>query len=402
VAKAVKSIAPTEAMQEKARLAAHTTRARHLFGGFVIPMYTDVFVRPEPRHVSLFSATEQTARYLGALAFRAAAEGRQAEAGAAVETTLAALERAHAVTGVPGVMARGYLPEAAAEGVDLPSQEEHLRRTDGHVWLSGANSYTYCGVFFGCAVLHDTCATDPQRQRIAALLGAVLDRLLEANFVVTDAEGNQVENYVLTPGKIPVRRRFLGLHALHLLIVGHHVTGDARYLAEYRRLAVEHEYAKKGFQLPPGFADDEWGARDDMCAFEAYYHLLRYDNDPDLAVIYRRNMAAVGAKVRGQERAYLDLIYQILEPESEAARDVAEVLARMPVVKEFHHGGACDGSGPYADSPVPIVQRPPVMFEWAYAPRRSWAATTYLAPVDYLAAYWMARYHGIIAAPESG
>jgi hypothetical protein len=401
-----------ELLEAKAELAQRVVQDRHLVSGLVIPIYTDVYVEEAHREVVLLNAVEQTARYLAALAFRAAS-APSAETYANIEETFGAIELAHRLTGQPGVVARGYLPEADAGGLVFAARAQDLRRSHDHVWLSGATSHTYAMIFSACAILCDTGVIDSQlgarpcgltRGRIRDLAAAVLDRLLACNLAVTDADGNPLKPYVFTPGHISVRWRFLALQALQLFLVGHHLTAMPSYIDEYRTLAVEHGYAKLGFQLGAdvgGILKDGWGPREDLAAYEAYYHLLAYERDPGLVSIYRRNLAGLQAKLRRQEHPYLGLIREAVMPGHGPACGLMETLIRMPVVKEFCHGGTCDGTGPHRLSAVPIDERPPVLFEWACSPRRTYHARSYLAPVDYLLTYWMARHHGAVARPQA-
>ena len=382
----------------KAELAQSIVRERHVHGGLVVPMFVRVFANKEPSRVFLLSATEQTGRNLAALAFQHAS-APLGELPARIEECLGALERAHLVTGVPGVLARGYLSEAAAEGCDFPGEEQApplIHRENGYVWTSRPYVNTYAAVFLGCAVCWDLVATEAQKSRIAALVRAVLDRLLEHEMAPTDGDGASRPEDSMKPGTIPLERRVLGLQALQLLRIGHHITGEARYLEVYRELALTHDYAKKGVQLN---IYGDWWPRCDLSAFEAYYHLLQYEDDPDLIAIYRRNLHLNWVKIQDQERVYFGIIGRALGEETPSSDEIADVLLRMDVVKEFPFGGAWDGSGPQASVPVPIQERPPVLFEWAYTPFRMWQAKAYFAPVDYLIAYWMARYHGLL--PDS-
>ena len=380
---------PAEILRAKAKLAEYVLRRRHLEAGLVLPMFTEVYVGEEPMHVALFSATEQTARYLAALAFRAAIEPSD-EIPGLLDQAIAAVERAHALTDTPGVLARGYLPERRAAECDFPGQEEQLRQGEGWVWLAGGHIDTYCAVFFSAAVLHDLCPSFAPR--LTPLVCAVLDRWLEHSLTLTDVGGRPVPDCPTAPGTIPPDRRVVCLQVLQLLCIGHHLTGRPEYLSTYRELASDHEYAPTGVPITlPGLSP-----KDDVRAFEAYYHLVPCAQDPALRAAYLQSLRGKWARVKGEERVYLDLIGGAVDPEAGFGPELTDVLLRLEVVKEFPHGGAPDGQGPQSPGPVPVEQRPPTMFEWGYSPHRTWAAKTLLAPVDYLVAYWMARYHGAL------
>ncbi len=380
------------ALARKAQVAERLLGERHLHAGLVIPMFTDVFAEQQPRHVYLLSATEQTAKYLAALSLQSVSEPFD-DADRIIDRTLSAVERAHSLTHVRGIIARGYVPAGLARDWDFPMQHDKLHEGDGCLWLSGAHVDNYCAVLYACAICYDLCATESQRTRIRDLVSALLDTLLANDLVVVDVDEILVEECNLGPDKFGPDRRVVALQALQLFLIGHRLTEREQYLATYRELITTFGYADKG-----SAADlDGWGPRDDLRAFEAYYHLIQYEDDPDLVALYRCRLGEIWKCIRGDERGYLAVIYAVLSGNAALGREIAGILARMDIVKEFPHGGAPDGSGPFADQPVPVEQRPPVLFESAYSPRRTWYAKTYLAPVDFLITYWMARHHGIIS-----
>ena len=211
--------------------------------------------------------------------FRQAAEPGL-ERSVQIEECLAALELAHSVTGVSGALTQGCLSRAEAERCDFPGKEQEaecLRHSDAYVWLARSYPDTYAAALFGLAVCFDLVATEEQKPRIRALVRAILDRLLEEDLVLCDGDGTPIPDCSMKPGNIPMKRRALGLQALQLLRIGYHLSGDARYLDKYRELAVSHEYSKRGVQLN---IQGDWWSRDDLRAFEAYYHLLQYEDDP--------------------------------------------------------------------------------------------------------------------------
>ena len=381
----------------KAQVAHQVLLGRHLLGGQVVPMVASTPLPGKAPHLFLRQATEFTARHLATLAFMVA-EQQLSPTEPLIEATLAALEEAQTVTGVPGMLARAYMRGGTLPGEAESGTGERWRPSGEHLWLDGANAKVYATTLFGYAVYHELAATEDQKRRIASLVAAVVERWLGDALTFLDADGSPVSDSSLAPGRIALPQRALSLLALQLLAIGHRLTGTPECLRVYRELADTHGYANRGLQLPPELQDG-WSAEHDCLACEAYYHLVQWETDPQLLDAFRRNLEALRSKVRAHERPYLEIIYAALTGDMEGAGSVHEVLLRLPVVKEIYRPADWTGGGEAGPGVTPIENRPPTVFEWTANPRRTWFLIRRFAPLDYLIAYWMGRHHGLICAP---
>lgn len=135
-------------------------------------------------------------------------------------------------------------------------------------------------------------------------------------------------------------------------------------------------------------------------AYMSFYHLVRLQDNGDNRGAYRalRNYTA------GHQNPFFNLIDRALNG-PDAVRD-----AETPVLLEqwlqrpkrdffVDLSGRIAACGSAACQPVPIPMRPPATFLWEVTPFQLQGGGSGIvenAGVDYILAYWMARYYGVI------
>jgi len=119
------------------------------------------------------------------------------------------------------------------------------------------------------------------------------------------------------------------------------------------------------------------------------YHLLLLEKRP--AEKAKLAAAADGAwsLVKGQKRALFDIVRSVTTNDKALGESAVRQLFLMPAEKIDVRGRQ------RAPAPVDLSLRPPAWFEWVDSPYESIVGAEY-SGVDYLVAYWMARYHGLV------
>ena len=390
------------------------------------------------------------------------------------------------VTGVPGVMARGIrriTPEAGepplpeeppmtvplfdASGNPQPAVKEPTWRDDASgqlpflVWLDDTSKDQVDGYIFALGAVYDVVADDSTipADAVAALVEdarAIGNKLMEKidvgsgtiDLVLVDADGRPTSFHDLnaeeaSPGVL-LGETFNGFNAwmaLSIVRTLHHMSGDEALGKFYRELVHTRGYPES-FQctadpcvvLP--LSSIYFGTATNFSnvnmAFVAAYGLLRYENDPELAQIYRTVLEAelyapgVDREARGLGQSFFDFMYAGFRvggsfgPGEDALGQGIATLGEAPAAPYWDTEVvncdaaeiasldcvASDGTplplsdeegwkgGVVAIDPVPMRLRPPTNFEWRSDPHSvNGGGSTRLNPgAGFYTAYWMGRF----------
>ena len=329
-----------------------------------------------------------TGAYLAALSFQFAATGEQAARDQA-ERCFRVLQKLVAVTGQPGLLARWCKRASApSPGENDGWLKDHWHQAGEYRWLGNPSTDQYCGALFGLAIYHDLAAGEQVRPEVEALVGDMVGRILDAGMVITDADGKPTTWSDMSPQGL--QEPMYALMALGFLRIAAEVTGQGRFAREYERLLHEQDYARRA--LPVNRITSDWNFSDDVMAWEMLYHLLRLEQRPKEKAKLQVAAAKAWSLVEGQKRVLFDIVRSVTTADAALGRQAIRQLYLMPAeqVRVDHHRR----SNPPAD----LNLRPPSWFQWVDDPYTSIVGWQY-AGVDYLLAYWMARYHGLVAGP---
>jgi hypothetical protein len=212
----------------------------------------------------------------------------------------------------PGFVSRAIMP------IDGPNPNEHdnperdRRRQQGDAmwkvidprwpvsedgkwyWKTDTSSDELDGHYFAYGLYYDHVAeTEDEKARCREVVRRVTDHLIKHDFRLVDHDGKPTRWARFSPKDLNDDRRWWterGLNSLSVLTylsVAHHVTGDPKYREAYMSLVEDHKYALNGMVMPklqagPG----SFVQFDDKMAFMNYYHLIRYETDPELLNMY--------------------------------------------------------------------------------------------------------------------
>lgn len=309
---------------------------------------------------------------------------------------------------------------------------------DKWYWKTDTSSDELDGHYFFYALYHDMVAQDEAEQReVAEVVRAITDHLLTHDFTLVDHDGTPTRWSVFGPALLNHDRLWAeerGLNSLSMLTylrIAAHVTGDARYDTVASELIARHGYAMNLLHPKRTLGVGGGNQSDDEMAFMNYYHLLKYEQDPDVRQAVARSLHEYWQLERPERNPFFNLVAAVsleglsatdafgsesLElPHAAWLDDTLDTLRRFPLdLVEWGHTnrhrldvrplpahvrGDGDGTlGVRVDGKVlPVDER--MVFHWNHDPYRldtPGSGTRLADGASYLLPYWMARYHRVV------
>ncbi|MFH1539798.1 MAG: hypothetical protein ABIH66_12665 [bacterium] len=252
-------------------------------------MYTDVALEV-PGDLSSYRQIDDdndgqwTEMYLAAESFRYAVT-KDPDALKTAREAFRAMERLLTVSPVKGYPSRSILPADRCPGAD-PERWRMLPAGDW-CWKSDTSVDELVGHYFGLPIYYDLVADEEERKTIRRLIADMTDYIVGNGMRLLDEKGNVTTHgnwdpeWVNTVGRTG-DQGLNSLQALNALRSAHHITGDEKYLNEYRRLIREHGYHKNVLREKEISDRFQVNHDSDEMAFLSFYNLLRYEDDPEL------------------------------------------------------------------------------------------------------------------------
>ena len=272
-----------------------------------------------------------TAMYAAAECYRYAVT-KSPHALAAARKSVDAVLFLEEVTGRPGYPARSYIRKGDWRA---PGGTWHWTPDGQYEWKSDTSSDEIVGHFFIFSVAWDLIPEPALRKRIAVTAGRIMDHILDNGLYLTDVHGQPTywgrwsQEYFETPRGKP-DAPLNALELLSFLKTAHHVTGNPKYDAAYRRWAIDHKYSEMTARLAElrrviNYSDEE-------LAMLSFLPLLIYEKDPTLLAVYRKALDQWWENMRRQDNPLWTFIY--LAGNRGAKADIAagaRTLYRIPV-----------------------------------------------------------------------
>ncbi len=413
---------PQLSIDEKAHVFQKRIEARHqLPDGVIRYKLENLVVDPIGHHGNVADGAFYLGLYCSTQALRYSVTWED-DAKAQLLKTLGAMELVASASGEPGLLARHV--------AKVKPKDERWRVSTtqpGYFWRSDVSKDQYAGFAHGLAVALATVPDPGVRSRIAALAAPIADHFLRNDLHIVDWDGETT-----TFGNVQGRLFGFpaGVNALISLLVAKTAavsTGEERFVLFYDRL-VDQGYLRlaraANLRAPGGKRVNE------NMAFLTLYALWLLEEDQErakqLRVVSRRLWPAVrddrnaffsfvqAAIVGSGEGAATTLAVEIAEarqrglaalrefPDSKIAWPVDLTRQDFGVRRAFFNNVDC---WPRARTAVPIYLRYRSSSQWVGDPyqmvgRLKNHGDVEYAGIDYLIAYWVAREHGFIAAPE--
>jgi len=381
-------------------------KARHCYQGLVLPQ---VILPPKGRQDYLSGNFENCATwsgmYLAGQVWRWRLTGDPAAKRSADET-LDALLFLETVTGHPGYVARGYKP---AQG---PSPDEEMfpiaawHQSGPYRWLGDVSKDQAAGgKLFGFCTYYDLMDDAARKRLIAESVGRCFTRVVEDGMRIVDiASGDYRVLYAQHSGELE-----FAVQALFAMKAAHHITGADLFEAKYRDLLRQgyHQITVEGAARKNNHGPGYGGLHhaDTHLAFKGLYYLLKYEADPAVRRYYRRSVERNFGAVQTERNAFYCFVYQSAFDDCGDDEGAIQSLHEIPVdrvVRPVKNSHRTDFDPTY---PLPVYERPASEWYWsedAYAldGHEDADGSQEHSTADFLAGYWMGRYHGFIEAEE--
>jgi hypothetical protein len=220
------------------------------------------------------------------------------------------------VAGQRGFPARSYI----RAGDRMPTDGEWHWTADGkYYWKGDTSSDEIVGHFFLFSVAYDLLPDVVLRQRIATTSARIMDHILRNQYTLVDLDGQPTRWGWWSRDRLALSPEETALNSLQLLSflkTTAHITGDARYAAEYRKVANDLQYTNlvtrlNEFRTELNYSDEE-------LAMLPFYCLFQYERDPALLAVYRRALADWWRNMQRELNPLWTFIYLTGQPDGEA------------------------------------------------------------------------------------
>ncbi len=314
------------------------------------------------------------------------------------------------VTGRPGFPARSYIETSEQR----PGDGTWYRTAEGLQWKADTSSDEIVGHMLAFALASDHLpAGDPLRPRIAATTRRIMDHILANGYHLVDVTGKPTtwgkwsKEYFATEGGKP-DSPLNATELLSFLLTAHHVTGDRKYLDEYRKVAFELGYA----EITTRYLElsDELNYSDEELAMLSFYPLFLYERDAKMLDIYRRAASGWWKNESRELNPLWTFIYALARPRTQPDLEGAVwTLYRFPMdLVTWTVDNSARGDLPRAPAPgrhgetettklIPPDERP--VMKWNSSPFRLSGGNGGRSEDDgaaFLLPYWLGRHHGLI------
>lgn len=234
------------------------------------------------------------------------------------------------VTGREGLFARSILTAAEPAPRDGMWNWDAARRMR---WKGDTSSDEVVGHYLLFGIAWDLIPEAALRKRIEGAVRRVTDHLLDHGLTLTDIHGQPTwwgrwdEEYFESPrGKADAPLN--AIEILSFLKTAHHITGEARYEREYRRLALERGYTKiaeRYLELREvvNYSDEE-------LAMLSFYPLFAYEREAELKAAYKRAADAWWKNIAREKNPLWIAIYRRGGGDGSVA-DAVQMLRRIPM-----------------------------------------------------------------------
>ena len=367
-------------------------------------------------------STIWTGTYLAAQVFHYAVSG-DPEAYGEILSTVDTLHHHLHVTGRPGFIARYRGPDEYPFNEGCP--DEHCLPAEGtytgDIFMTNTSRDQYTGWFFGMVMAHDVIDDAAVKARIAADVAEVVDALIAQNWWIIDVDGLPT---TAGPNVLATQQATWSLIAAH-------ITGEERFWAVYRDLADPSMWWKHGI-TGISFMNRYAQFYGNNLSHTNAYSLMRLSRAYGLwedHIFWRYQFQNQTHRWTHMiHNAWFELVHwsSLFQPDEEIRASVFDDLTlfrdapnvhvhidppeaevdpisvwlsdlqeQLPWLEEL-----IGGVSPQALEAYPVDQQCTTDFLWQRNPFRLSCGGADLRKadpgVDYLLAYWMARFYGVL------
>lgn len=352
-----------------------------------------------------------TACHVAAESFRYAVTG-DASALQRARRGMHALLLLQKISGIPGFTARA-VRYPGESGYGNGNREWHPAPDGTCEWKGETSSDEMTGHFFGGSIYYDLCATDEEKTAIRDGLCGIMEHIIQSGYRLVDADGLPTTWACWDPAMLNCDDKWAferGINSLELLAflkVCHHVSGDEKYDALYRRFVQIHHYPLNAARHK--IRDAHICHIDDNLAFLSSLTLLRLERDSAIRALILCGMEDHWQYERVERQPLFSLIHALYTGRDADLSDGVQSLREMPLDmihyamenskrKDLIYDTAQNDwhEAPQVVSPLPYdernVHRPDNGGFALDAPDHGRAQE----PTMFLLPYWLGRYFGLL------
>ncbi len=362
-----------------------------------------------------------TASYLAAMSYKYAVTGDKKAYKEAVDAFKAMywLER---ITPVDGYVARAiYSPTGDEDKMSLHGSgglpARWYKTKDGKwYWKGDTSSDEIIAHFFAVSIFYDIAAEGKDKEMAREHIRRIASYIMDNGWVLIGMDGKPTRwgrwnpEYLLRPYGYH-DRGVNGLEALAFMKAAYSATGDKKYEDGYQQL-VKWGYRHNTIRQKNVFPPADIAPWDDKLAYMAYYTLMRYVKDPVDRSAYTRSIARTWEVKRISHYPLYNFGYGTITGNDCEQEQTAKFLRDYQldcILYNYTNSYRDDlfipnGYRSYETGTRPLSPRE------TQVSRDSRTFMTYdggsngnviREPTDFVMAYWMGRYHGLISAPET-
>ena len=358
--------------------------------------------------------------YLAAQCYRFATT-KDPMARAEAVKTFRALRWLRRMSGVPGLPARSVWVKAerghkAMHGSGEADAEWHDTTYAAFEWKGDTSSDEICSHFYSTTLFLKHVAQGVEIDQAKEHLLRISHHLIDHGWKLIDADGKPTRwgrwdsEYFSTEEGLYDR----GLQALQMLSfikTSAVLNKDAKSIAAYQKL-VKLGYPEFTLRQRNTFPPSGILHFLDELAFWSYSTLLEYESSPQLRSTYRRSLERSFEIVRIEQNPWFNFVYGTLSQNECEVEPAVEHLREWPldlVSWSYQNSHRADlhtppGYVPYKGGTRTFSPREtgPMRWDrWTMQADGGTGGQDVVEPGAWLLAYWMGRYHGFIAAPET-
>ena len=362
-----------------------------------------------------------------------------------LETVLAGIEKLFAVTGSAGLLARAFTKNSKIQLDGESIVKVGAGRYAGYSWSGDVSQDQYSGVMFGLWSAWNLVENESIRDRIETLVTDVVDVLIQSNQVIPRESG--YSDLSFSPG---IADSGNAIFLISYILMAAEMTGKSKYKNYFEKITQKDS----ALDITALSIAKLWGTIDPSLTSACHYREKTEDS------YYRFNILApwiyflnaMSSKwgfssewsdvrsvfwsgfsegfvnwpgVKNDKNAFFDQLYLLSglsgghydyqkvsghdSYSEEAAQDALRQLAGYPaglrrknrVLNTDEEEPGCEGT---AKKALDVERRGAVDYAWQISPytisqpcHQPWVE---FPGVDYLLAYWMARYHGYYRKPS--
>jgi hypothetical protein len=231
------------------------------------------------------------------------------------------------VTGVPGLPARSYVKAGDPRPKD---GTWHWTNDKQYQWKGDTSSDEIVGHFFILSIAYDLLPDEALKVRMSVAARKMMDYIVGHGYNLIDVTGKPTTWGKWSPeyfnGRGKSDSALNAAELLSFLKVTEHMTGDARYAAEYKKVAVDMKYAERAaryleLRVEINYSDEE-------LAMLSFYPFFRYAKDPSML----KGLDQWWANCQREKNPLWTYIYRVGRPSAKVDLEGArETLERIPM-----------------------------------------------------------------------